>query len=74
MVLLLWASKFVTSKIQSSFGMGKKKPLGVLFILLLMVPNFDPTLWKPLNLRDFLFFSWVLLGPMEHFGSVRAKH
>ena len=38
--MLLWASKFVTAKIECSFEMGKKTPLGVTFILLLMVPSY----------------------------------
>ena len=37
MVLLLWASKFATAKIECSFEMDKETPLGVPFILLLMV-------------------------------------
>ena len=40
MILFLWTSKFGTAKIEysheNSFEMGKKKPLGVIFILLLI--------------------------------------
>ena len=37
LTLLLWASKFATAKIECSFEMGKQTPLGVTFILLVMV-------------------------------------
>ena len=37
MVMLLWASKFATAKIECSIEMGNQKTLGVPFILLLMV-------------------------------------
>ena len=36
-LLLLWASKFATANIESSFEMGKWTPLGVTFIMLAMV-------------------------------------
>ena len=39
--MLLWASKFATVKIECSFEMGKHTPLGVPFILLLMVRVFQ---------------------------------
>ena len=35
--MLLWASKFVTPNIECSFKIDKLTPLGVVFILLLMV-------------------------------------
>ena len=38
MVILSGASKFATAKIGLSFEMGKLTPLGVPFILLLLVP------------------------------------
>ena len=37
MVMLLWASKFATGKIECSFEIGKWTSLGVSFILLLIV-------------------------------------
>ena len=39
MVVLLWASKFATAKIECSFELDKYTPLGVPLILLLMVQN-----------------------------------
>ena len=37
-LMLLWARKFVTAKIDFSFEMGKSTPLGVLIILLAIIP------------------------------------
>ena len=39
--MLLWASKFATAKIESSFEIGKYTTLGVTFILLAMVQYID---------------------------------
>ena len=62
--MLLWASKFGTAKIECNFEMGKYTPLGVPFILLLMVHvnQFDNALVFPffqISVHNYIFKAYL---------------